>query len=318
VLSEGKAVEDWLLDSDPGIRWQVLRDLVDAPTELVAAERARVATEGWGARLLALRDPDGQWAGGAYFPARAQEPDDGSQPWTATFWSLQMLRDLGIDPAVAKVRETVGMVRDNCRWEHDNQPFFAGEVEPCINGRTVAVGVYFGQDVDEIVDRLLGEQLEDGGWNCWTEYGSVRSSFDTTVNVLEGLLAHEQATGGSAASLEARRRGEQYLLERRLLRRASTGEIPVQSWAQFSYPPRWHYDVLRSLEYFRAAGDPPDPRVAEAVELVSSKRLDDGTWLLENTHPGAVHFAMEEDGQPSRWNTLRAMRVLRWSEGAAD
>lgn len=308
------SVVDWLLDSDPSIRWQVQRDLLDAGEDAVAAERARVASEGWGARLLALRDADGQWAGGACFPAGAVwSPAEVGQPWTSTLPTLELLRQLGLDPTSQPAVETVELVRDNCRWEHAGQPFFDGEVEACINGRTVVLGAYFGQPVDGIVERLLGEQLEDGGWNCWTEHGSVRSSFHSTICVLEGLLAHERAHGATPATSDARRRAEEYLLERHLLRRLSTGEVVDPSWLELSFPSRWHYDVLRGLEYFRAVGDRPDPRVDEAVEHVRSKRQPDGTWLLENTHPGAVHFPLEEgDGRPSRWNTLRALRVLRW------
>ncbi len=306
-------VQDWLLDSDPALRWQVLHDLGDAPPEAVAAERSRVATEGWGARLLALRGDDGQWAGGACFPADFRGDFSQGQPWTATFPTLSLLRDLGIDPNAPPVREAVALVRENCRWEHAGQPFFAGEVEPCINGRTIAIGAYFAVDVDAIVARLLGEQLADGGWNCETENGSVRASFATTICVLEGLLEHERATGGSAAALAARRRGENYLLERRLFRRLSTGEVVDPGWLRFAFPTWWHYDVLRALDYFRAAGDSPDPRLAEAVAVLRAKPQSAGTWLLENTHPGAVHFTMEDgDGQPSRWNTLRALRVLNW------
>ena len=313
------AVLDWLLDSDPSIRWQTLRDLVDAPAEVVAAERARVATEGWGAQLLALQGEDGQWEGGALFPSRTahSEPYGGShgQPWTATAYSLLLLRDLGVDPHRDQIRRAVQLVRDNCRWEHAGQPFFSGEVEPCINGMVIVLGVYFGQDVDGVVARLLGEQLEDGGWNCEAENGSVRSSFATTIRVLEGLLAHERATGGSAESIAARRRGEEYLLERKLFRRKSTGEVVDPAWLQFSFPTRWHYDVLRGLEYFRDVGDPPDPRLAEAIHLLRSRQQTDGTWLLENTHPGRIHFSLGQgDGRPSRWNTLRALRVLRWYE----
>jgi hypothetical protein len=305
----------WLLDSDPGIRWQVLRDLVGADDEIVAAERARVATEGWGARLLSLRGEDGQWAGGACFPAHHDWSDTEGQPWTSTLHTLELLRDFGLDPMSEQAVKTIALVRDNCRWEHAGQPFFSGEVEACINGRTIALGAYFGQEVDAVVDRLLGEQLDDGGWNCWTEHGSVRSSFHTTICVLEGMLAYERATGGTAAVVAARRRGEEYLIERRLFRRLSTGEIADPAWLQFSFPVRWHYDVLRTLEYFRAAGDVPDPGIDEAVVLLRSKRQSDGTWLLENTHPGQVHFPLEDgDGRPSRWNTLRALRVLRWYE----
>ena len=311
------AVLDWLLDSDPAIRWQVLRDLAHAPAEEVAIERARIITTGWGARLLALQDADGQWAGGACFPAHWR-PEDPGQPWVSTLPTLQLLYDFGIDPDSDVIRRAITQIRDNCRWEHAGQPFFGGEVEPCINGRTVTLGIYFGQNMDALVERLLGEQLEDGGWNCEAENGSVRSSFATTINVLEGLLAHERATGGSAPSIAARRKGEEYLLERRLFRRKSTGQVVNPSWLQFSFPVRWHYDVLRALEYFRSAGGTPDPRLGEAIRLLQDKRQPDGTWLLENTHPGQIYFPLEDgDDRSSRWNTLRALRILRWHEGLA-
>jgi hypothetical protein len=310
---------EWLLDSDPAIRWQVLRDLVDAPPETVAAERQRTAMEGWGARLLALQGEDGQWAGGACFPANSLtwREDNQGQPWTSTLPTLQLLHDFGIDSLSDRVKSAIQRVKANCRWEHAGQPFFSGEVEPCINGRTVTLGIYFGQNMDALVGRLLGEQLEDGGWNCEAENGSIRSSFATTINVLEGLMAHERATGGSPESIAARRRGEEYLLERSLFRRKSTGEIVKPAWLQFSFPGRWHYDVLRALEYFRSLGVPPDSRVEEAIGVLRSKQQPNGSWLLENTHKGRVHFELEDgDNMPSRWNTLRALRVLRWYESA--
>jgi hypothetical protein len=320
-MESRKKITDWLLDSDPAIRWQVLRDLVHAPDEVVTAERARVATEGWGARLLALQGEDGQWAGGACFPARSfnnWRAESQGQPWISTLPTLQLLHDFGIDPCSDRVRHAVALVREGCRWEHAGQPFFSGEVEPCINGRTVTLGTYFGQNIEGVVARLVSEQLEDGGWNCEAENGSVRSSFASTINVLEGLLAHERATGGTPECLAARRRGEEYLLERKLMRRKSTGEIVKPDWLQFSFPNRWQYDVLRALEYFRSVGDAPDARMDEAIELLRSKQQPDGSWLLENTHPGKVHFQLEVgDGLPSRWNTLRALRVLSWYEQRA-
>jgi hypothetical protein len=313
-------VIDWLLDGDPAIRWQVLRDLVGAPPEDVAAARARVETEGWGARLLQARDRDGQWDGGACFPRRVAEdwragiePDfSHGQPWTSTLPTLVLLRDFGLDPDSSAARETIALVAANCRWEHDGQAFFDGEVEPCINGRTLSVGAYFGAPVDGLVSGLLKDQLDDGGWNCEAENGATVSSFDTTICVLEGLLEHQLA-GDRVDVAEARRRGEDYLLERHLHRRRSTGEVPAERFLEFSWPPRWHYDVLRALDHFRRTGAAPDERVAEAVQLVLDKRQPDGTWLLENTHPGETHFDIEDgDGRPSRWNTLRALRVLDW------
>ena len=337
-------VTAWLLDSDPAIRWQVLRDLTDAPADEVAAARAQVAQTGWGRRLLDLQS-DGQWARGACFPGegwKAPQPIEGNpegQPWTATLPTLRLLREFGIDPADPDVRAAVQGVAEQCHWEYAGEPFFAGEVEPCINGGAVAIGAYFGQDVDGIVTRLIGEQLADGGWNCEAENGSTRSSFHTTLCVLDGLAEYERA-GGAIAVTESRRRGEEYLLTRHLLYRASTGEVVDPDFVRFSFPTQWHYDVLRALDYFRAGaasdaearrarrpdvaerrsaaqGEQPgaagDPRLAEAVELVRSKRQPDGRWLLENTHPGLIHFQMEDgDGRPGRWNTLRALRVLRW------
>src|SRR5437763_6999712 len=246
-------VVEWLLDSDPAIRWQVMRDLTDAPEEQVAAERARVASEGWGARLLSLQRPDGQWDGGIpTFTSTAAANWWQSLPperqgtlfpeWTSTTWSLMLLQAFGLDPASTGARHAVRLVREHCRWEHDGEPFFAGEVEPCINGRTVAIGAYFGEDVEPIVARLLGEQMSDGGWNCEQENGSTRGSFHTTIEVLDGLLEYERATGGTAEARAARLRGQEYLLERRMLRRLSTGEVIDPAWSHFSFPTGWHYD----------------------------------------------------------------------------
>ncbi len=369
---------DWLLDSDPSIRWQVMRDLTGESPEVVAAERAKVASEGWGAALLARQDENGFWgapqlpAGGR--PAAGELPDPaarvalreaagepiehlagylGIEPeilsawesgnpdsdhelfpryqgfldwarnlhgtynpkWISTTYTLLELKDMGIDPADDRVRRAVEMVRDNSKWDHDGQDFFDGEVEPCINGMAIAIGSYFGHDVDVIVDRLLGERMADGGWNCEMERGSTRSSFDTTINVLEGLAGYERAGHGSSEVTSARAGAEAYLLDRGLFRRLSDGEVVDPSYLQFSYPPRWHYDVLRGLDYFRSVSNSPDPRCAEAIDLVRDKMQPDGRWPLENTHPGKVHFEMEDgDGQPSRWNTLRASRVLTWAD----
>jgi hypothetical protein len=311
----------WLLDSDsdPAIRWQVLCDFTDASPDEVAAERARVEREGWGARLLALEGANGLWDGGALFPASftsGEERGEPGQPWTTTMHTLQTLQIFGLEPACAAARRAIALIAEHGRWEHAEQPYFDGEVEPCINGRTIETGAYFGVDVAKIVERILADRLADGGWNCEAENGSVRSSFDTTINVLDGLLAFERATGGSAEVREARRSGEEYLLERSLFRRQSTGEIVNQAYLDFAFPYYWRYDLLRALDYFRRSGTDPDSRMAEAVEIVRSKRQPDGRWLLDRVHPGRVHFALEGGvGEPSRWNTLRALRVLDWWEG---
>jgi hypothetical protein len=311
-------VIDWLLEGDPAIRWQVLRDLTNALADDVAAERARVEREGWGARLLALEDPDGLWDGGACFPASNTGGEPGQQPWTATMHTLQTLQLLGLNPTSQSARRSIGLIAENGRWEHAGQRYFDGEVEPCINGRTIETGAYFGVDIGPIVERILVERLADGGWNCEVENGSVRSSFDTTINVLDGLLEFERATGGSAEVDTARRSGEEYLLERGLFRRKSTWVVVRPEYLEFAFPYYWHYDVLRALDYFRGSGADPDPRMAEAVAVVQSKRQPDGRWLLDRIHPGGVHFDLEGGvGTPSRWNTMRALRVLKWWDGIA-
>jgi hypothetical protein len=304
-------------EGDPAIRWQVMNDLTDAPPVEVVAERARVEHEGWGARLLASEGPDGLWDGGACFPAgyRGGEP---GQPWTPTMHTLQTLQILGLDPASESAKRAVSLVAEHGRWEHAGQHYFDGEVEPCINGRTIEAGAYYGMDVGPIVDRIIGERLADGGWNCEAENGSVRSSFDSTIDVLDGLLEYERRHGGSRALHDARCSGEEYLLERRLFRRKSNGDVVKPDYLEFAFPYYWHYDVLRALDYFRHSGAAPDPRMAEAVEIVRSKRQDDGRWLLDRIYPGRVWFDVEEFGAPSRWNTLRALRVLRWWDRGAE
>ena len=305
---------DWLLDSDPSIRWQVMRDLQDEPQPAVARERARVAVEGWGARLLDLQGADGHWGGAAFVP----------RAWTSTQDTLQLLRDLGVDPASERMKRAIARVRDRCTWgaEFGDSPFFDGETEPCINGRVLATGSYFGAPSDRLAATLLREQLSDGGWNCAAPR-SRRSSFHTTICVLEGLLEYETAKGASPEVTAARLRGQEYLLERRLLRSRSTGEVIVHdrktraaaAWTQLSFPTRWHYDILWALDYLRRGGVTPDARVAEAIDLVRQKADADGRWRVENPHPGAVHFEMEgRAGEPSRWTTLRALRVLRWAD----
>jgi hypothetical protein len=299
---------DWLLDADPSIRWQVLRDLIGAPADQVAAERARVATEGAGARLLARQASDGRWGGAAW-----------NRGWDSTMHALTLLREMGLDPASAEARRAVGLVRDRVTWqgcgpeECDRNPFFAGEIEPCINGQVAASGAYFGQDIRGLVDRLLGEQLPDGGWNCEAENGSTRSSFNTTICVLEALLEHERSAGSTPDATRARLRGQEYLLERRLFRRRSTGEAIERDrkgsgdWTRFAFPTWWHYDVLRGLEYLRQAGVAPDARVGEAIALVVSKRDGDGRWPLDVRYAGRMPVEIDEgEGGPSRWNTLRA------------
>jgi hypothetical protein len=296
-------VDDWMMDTDPAIRWQVMRDVVDAPPDVVARERARVATEGWGARLLAAQQPGGHWG------------DDLSNPEWITLLALVLLRDMGVDAASDEARRAVALVHEKLTWHWWDKRFFEGEVEPCINGRVVAVGAYFGQDMEALVGRLLGEQMDDGGWNCEQENGSTRGSFHSTINVLEGLLEHERVVGSTATVTAARERGQDYLLERRMLRRRSTAELIDPAFLQLSFPTGYHYDVLRGLDYLRAARVDPDDRLREAIDVLKSKADADRRWQLEVVHDDDLQFDMGEvKGRPSRWVTLRARRVLRWAE----
>ena len=300
----GMNVIDWLLESDPAIRWQVMRDLTDAPAPDVTAERARVVHEGWGAQLLAAQDLDGRWGGGTFFPR-----------WVSTSDTLHLLYIFGPNPQSPEIRRALAPVHEAARWDYDpNMRFWDGEVEPCINGRTLAIGAYFGQDVRGIAARLLGEQMTDGGWNCEQENGSTRGAFDTTLNVLEGLLEYERSTAANGDVKAARLRGEEYLLERRLLHRLSDGQIPQKRWLYIGFPNAWFYDVARVLDYFRTARSEPDERMGEALDILESKRDADGRWPLDHAYHDASHIDFgEAEGQPSRWITLRALRVLRWA-----
>jgi hypothetical protein len=308
-------VTDWLLDSDPAIRWQVLRDLTDAPEPEVVAARTLVATEGWGAAVLAEQTEDGLWDGGTYRPGWAPEERDFFDAWSATHFVLQQLVDFGLDPDSPQARRAIDRVRRNVRWEHDGEPYFEGETEPCINGVALRSAVYFGQGGDRIVEALVGSKLADGGWNCWAEYGARVSSFHSTICSLEGLSAWMRAGGDDAAVSDAVAAGEEYLLQRGLFRRRSDGSVADPRMTMLSYPVHWYHDVLRGLEYFRLA-DRRDCRLEEAIELVRGKADGDSLWRLENTHQGAVLVPFEGEGFPSRWVTLRALRVVRWWDAA--
>jgi hypothetical protein len=296
------ALLKWLLDSDPAIRWQVMRDLTGESPEAIAAERSRIATEGWGAQLLARQSRAGNWGG--------PKEDFGL---LITLYSLVVLQDLGLDPASKQARKMIDRVDRRVVFKPlHNRPYLHGETEPCINGRILGLGAYFKEPNDALARQLLSEQLADGGWNCEAP-ASRRSSFHTTICVLEGLLHYERAGRKSAAVTKARKRAENYLLERHLFRSLRTGEVVDQRWLRFAYPAFWHYDVLRGLDYFRNAGIRPDERVRGAVEIVMQRRHQNGRWPLNLLHRERIPVEMEtEVARASRWNTLRALRVLRW------
>jgi hypothetical protein len=310
------ALLKWLLDSDPAIRWQVMRDLTDEAPKAIAAERSRVATEGWGAQLLALQAPSGHWGGPKLAGFRPDLPAD-DRRMIFTFYTLVVLMDLGLDPGSKQARKMIDRVKNGLVFKGlNNRPFFQGETEPCINGRILALGAYFDEPNDALANRLLSEQLEDGGWNCEAPK-SRRSSFHTTICVLEGLLEYERAGRKSAAVRRARKKAEDYLLKRRMFRSLRTGEVINKRWLRFSFPTFWRYDILRGLDYLRNAEIKPDSRMSEAIQIVMERRHQNGRWPLNHLHPEQIPIEMETAvASASRWNTLRALRVLRWYSNA--
>lgn len=309
-----EAVIHWLLDSDPAIRWQVMRDLLRSPEQEIIQERVRITSEGVGEKILRLQGSDGTWSGVAWNPG-----------WTSTMHALTLLFEFGLDPSSHAAVQALRLVRNKVTWkgcgpeECDQNPFFTGEIEPCINGQVATSGAYFRQDVDGIIERLLREQLTDGGWNCDAQFGATRSSFNTTICVLEALLEYEFSNEENPDVTKARLKGQDFLLERHLFRRKSTGKVIERdrksgtSWTSFAFPTWWHYDVLRGLDYLRKANVSPDDRLNDAIELVRSKRTSDGRWNLDIQFPGEMLVEIGEGvGKPNRWITLKALRVLDW------
>lgn len=297
-------VMDWLMDGDPAIRWQVRRDLLHDPDDIVAAERANVETEGWGAELLDLQREDGTWGEGVWTQQDRLGVDD----------AMLLLALLGAPEDGDRTRVAIDRVVQQVDWGDEwwNHPFFDGEVEPCINGRVLVAGARFGHPSELIVERLLNEQQTDGGWNCYAETRTDPGSFHSTICALEGLVAYRDAGGPTDVS-GAIERGHEYLLTRGLMRRRSDGSLIDESWLESSFPYYWSFDVLRGLDHLRAAGVPADARVTEALDAVASRRQSDGRWLLDHQHSGRALLEMEDVGEPSRWNTLRALRVLEWA-----
>ena len=319
VKTQGDGLIEWLLEGDPAIRWQVLRDLVGAAEGTVERERRRVAREGWGARLLARQDPAGTWAGG-------KSSDGGlySPKWTSTTYTMLLLRDFGLPPTSKKARTACkplldrGMQRDGginygvwAKWTRRS--------ETCVTGMVLSILSYFEYDdarLETVAGHLLEQQMPDGGWNCRRPDGATHASVHTTISALEGLRLYELYRGRNVKAVRAAQaRGREFLLMHRLFRSHRTGEIIKAEFTRFSFPPRWHYDILRALDYFQGVDAAYDERLNDAIEIVRAGRRADGRWVLQNRYRGKTYFEMERVGAASRWNTLRALRVLKWWEG---
>ena len=305
------AVLEWLLSGDPAIRWQALRDLTDAPPRTVAREQRRVAKEGWGARLLALQDAGGRWSGGIYTPK-----------WTSTTYTMMLLRSFGLPPRHRDALRACRILLD-AGFAADRGINFYPRVysrsETCISSMVLSMVCGFGLEdsrVDPLADHVIAQQMPDGGWNCraMPGYGgATHGSFHTTISALEALLEYERFRPERAqAARDAGERGREFLLLHRMYRSHQTGAVAKSEFTRFFFPPRWHYDVLRGLDYFRDAGAPYDPRLEDALQLVEQRRGRDGRWMLAPPYRGKVFFELEPAGAPSRWNSLRCLRVLRY------
>jgi hypothetical protein len=304
---------DWLLAGDAAIHWQVMRDLVEAPSAEIDAERARVTTEGWGAQILAQQHPaTGMWGGGLYSPK-----------WTSTHYTLQLLAFMGAPADDLRIQKGVQLLLGNGVLNDGGVNYSPGaqRSETCESGMLLAIASTLGA-IDERVERIAAyifrEQMGDGGWNCQRPRGATHASFHTTICVLEGLARYRLAGGpDKQATLDAELRGREFLAAHRLFRSHRTGDVVRQSLTMLSFPGWWHYDVLRALDYLQSVNAELDGRFADGIALLEKKRRADGTWPRQHRHAGEEWFEMERAGKPSRWNTLRALRVLRWWGGQA-
>jgi alkylhydroperoxidase family enzyme len=309
----------WLLEGDRAIRWQVLRDLAGAKERTVERERRKIAREGWGARLLAKQDAPGTWAAG-----RSGDGGLYSPKWTSTTYTMLLLRDFGLAATNRQARRACGRLLDGGMQPDGGINYgvwakWTGRSETCITGMVLSTLSHFAYEdarLETIAEHLLEQQMPDGGWNCKRAAGATHSSMHTTINALEGLRLYESHGPRKmrAAVRAAQERGREFLLAHRLFRSHRTGEVIKPAFVRFAFPPRWHYDILRALDYFQAADAPRDGRLAEAIAMVRRGRNEQGRWPLQHSYQGKTYFEMERVGAPSRWNTLRAMRVLKWWE----
>lgn len=310
MVNDADPVAAWLMEGDPAIRWQVRRDLLGHSPTQVARERARVAREGWGALLLNLQTATGVWAG-LYTPK-----------WTSATYTLLLGKALGLPTGNRAAGRGARILLDQGLYRDNGINFWTPGrrcSETCVTGMILGIGSRFARDderLDRLAEYLLSEQMSDGGWNCRRHLGATHSSLHTTISALEGMLEYEAAGGSlTARSREARGRAHEFLYVHQMYRSHRTGRVIDERMTRFSFPPQWHYDVLRGLDYLAAAEAPCEPRLEDAMQLLIDRRTSDGRWLLQNVYRGRYHFAMERAGQPSRWNTLRALRVLRWWRG---
>ena len=294
---------EYLMGGDPAIRWQAMRDLLGAPAEEWQKERARVAKEGWGARILAEQKADGSWP-----PGR----------WTASIWTFLTLMELGVPPDDKRLAGAFDQVAGRLmpKGETVSREDLKTRMDLCHLGFWLRIGGYFSPQDERLTplwETILNLQMEDGGWNCRirTKPGVKHSSFHTTFNILEGLREAAMAGCIPMDVFEASEaRALEFMLQHQMYRSDKTGEVVHHRFLELSFPSYWHYTVLRGLDYVRQTPFIADLRLTDPLSFLESRRKANGRWPVEKRIPGVTFFDMEKMGQDSRWNTLRALRVL--------
>jgi hypothetical protein len=302
---DDKQITDWLLGGDVSIQYQVYRDLLGKNRNDL---REQIEYSGWGKKFLSRRKADGHWGRGFYQPK-----------WTSTHYTLLDLKNLNISPVCQPIRQTIEMILANEKGEDGgiNPSGTISVSDVCINGMALNYMCYFQADkkqLESIADFLLSQQMPDGGFNCYSNRkGAVHSSLHSTLSVLEGILEYKNNgyTYRLKELLAAEATSREFILQHRLFMSDKTGELIDKKMLSFPYPSRWRYDVLRALDYFRAAGVKYDTRMRDAIDEILKKRDKERVWRLNAHHPGVTHFLMEQAGKASRWNTLRCLRVLK-------
>jgi len=304
-----KEIINWLLEGDVSVRWHTMNSLLDTSGEDKNYLQKKIATEGWGARLLSYQDTKGMWGNGIYSPK-----------WISTTYTMLTLKLLGLHPDTQAVNKTCKLLIDKGLYSDGGINYFRSlsHSETCVTGLILSIVSYFKYSdnrINSLFDYLIHQQMKDGGWNCQSYKGDTHSSFHTTMLVLEGLYEYEKLfPQKKELSKKIREKGHEFLLRHKLFRSHRTGKVVDQKMTRFSFPPQWRYDIMRILDYFQESNAKKDSRMEDAIAILIKKQMFDGRWKLQNRHPGKSYFEMEKAGQPSRWNTLRALRILQWWE----
>jgi hypothetical protein len=304
-MTESEIIQ-WLLQGDVAIQYQTYRDLLGVERNDI---QQRIVNQGWGRQFLSSQNTSGHWGLGFYQPK-----------WTSTHYTLLDLKNLGISQDCKAIRHAIDLILKNQKGR-DGGINPSGTIENsdvCINGMALNYFSYFRTaeaDLRSIVDFILSEHMEDGGFNCRSNRSGARhSSLHTTLSILEGILEYKNNNYGYRLKelLNAASESIEFMLQHRLFKSDKTGKIIRKQFLKLSWPSRWYFDILRALDYLQHAGVEYDQRMQDAIDEIQKKKTKAGLWKLQANHPGKFHFYMEEVGKPSRWNTLRALRVTKY------